>query len=394
VPDCDIAIYGGGIAGLWTLARLRAAGYRCILIEHTALGAGQTIASQGIIHGGIKYALTGSASDASREIAGMPAIWRACLEGSSPSGHPDLRAVTVLSQRQHLWTAGGVAARIAGAAASRVIRTEVRRLDAAERPDWLDAARGLGGIDVYTVEEPVLDPGSLLRCLAAASAGCITTAAAAANIRPRVRILTAGAGNEDLVRQFTGERSANDAAPRMQRRPLHMVMARAATAGHWPLIYGHCISASPTPRLTVTSQRDAAGRTVLYLGGALAEEGVSRSPQEQIAAARAELRACLPRLDLTGAQFATLRIDRAEAATPTGARPDGPIIAPVPTPPDQPRTLAVWPTKLAFAPLVADRLLETIRQGGVEPSGDAPLPGAVAPPVTPLPWDAPDLNWT
>ncbi|MBT8429591.1 MAG: FAD-dependent oxidoreductase, partial [Gammaproteobacteria bacterium] len=55
----DIAIFGGGIAGLWTLARLRQAGYRVALFERLAIGGIQSIASQGIIHGGTKYALTG-----------------------------------------------------------------------------------------------------------------------------------------------------------------------------------------------------------------------------------------------------------------------------------------------------------------------------------------------
>src|SRR5690606_17055328 len=77
----DVAILGGGIAGLWLLPRLRQAGYSALLLERHALGAGQTVASQGIIHGGLKYALDlklGSASDA---LAEMPRRWRACLAG-------------------------------------------------------------------------------------------------------------------------------------------------------------------------------------------------------------------------------------------------------------------------------------------------------------------------
>ena len=55
----DIAIIGGGIAGLWMLSRLRKRGYSALLIESEALGSGQTICSQGIIHGGVKYSLQG-----------------------------------------------------------------------------------------------------------------------------------------------------------------------------------------------------------------------------------------------------------------------------------------------------------------------------------------------
>ena len=50
----DIAIFGGGVAGLWLLNRLRKAGYQAILLEADRLGAGQTRYAQGIIHGGTK----------------------------------------------------------------------------------------------------------------------------------------------------------------------------------------------------------------------------------------------------------------------------------------------------------------------------------------------------
>ena len=53
----DVLVFGGGAAGLWCLDRLRRAGYHAILLESKAIGSGQTIQSQGIIHGGGKYAL-------------------------------------------------------------------------------------------------------------------------------------------------------------------------------------------------------------------------------------------------------------------------------------------------------------------------------------------------
>ncbi|MDF1622160.1 MAG: FAD-dependent oxidoreductase, partial [Pseudohongiella nitratireducens] len=57
--DSQITIVGGGIAGLWLLNRLCLAGYDAILLDKGGLGSGQTLASQGIIHGGLKYALNG-----------------------------------------------------------------------------------------------------------------------------------------------------------------------------------------------------------------------------------------------------------------------------------------------------------------------------------------------
>ena len=49
----DVLIFGGGIAGLWLLNRLHNAGYSAWLMEQEALGSGQSIASQGMIHGGL-----------------------------------------------------------------------------------------------------------------------------------------------------------------------------------------------------------------------------------------------------------------------------------------------------------------------------------------------------
>ena len=43
----QVIIIGAGIAGLWTLRRLVAAGYDAILLEKEAIGAGQTLGAQG-----------------------------------------------------------------------------------------------------------------------------------------------------------------------------------------------------------------------------------------------------------------------------------------------------------------------------------------------------------
>ena len=77
----DAVIIGGGIAGLWLLNALRRAGYGVVLLESHRLGSSQTLASQGMIHGGLKYALGGVPSRASETIASMPGRWRACLDG-------------------------------------------------------------------------------------------------------------------------------------------------------------------------------------------------------------------------------------------------------------------------------------------------------------------------
>jgi len=167
----------------------------------------------------------------------------------------------------------------------------------------------------------------------------------------------------------------------MQRRPLHMVMV----SGVLPSVYAHAMEASTNSRITITSYPLPGGRQVWYLGGNLAEQGVARSAQEQMDVARSELEALLPWLNLSTGQWATLRIDRAEVATPDGRRPNDAFLA------QQDRVLVTRPTKLAFAPRVADLVLEALHD--VEPAGAAAadLPLAM-PPLAQLPWE--NVEWS
>lgn len=109
--DVDAVIIGGGIAGMWTLARLRAEGYNAILLEDEALGAGQTRYAQGIIHGGTKYALTGKLTASSEAVSNMPLIWRACHAGN---GELDLSDAVMISDAHYLWSTANLASKITG----------------------------------------------------------------------------------------------------------------------------------------------------------------------------------------------------------------------------------------------------------------------------------------
>ena len=123
--DTDICIIGGGVAGLWLNARLRKAGYHTVLIERGALGGGQSVKSQGIIHGGIKYALGGKLNAATEAIADMPNRWRQCLTGE---GELDLSGVRVLSQHHYLWSPGSLISNLAGFFASKALRGRVDQI--------------------------------------------------------------------------------------------------------------------------------------------------------------------------------------------------------------------------------------------------------------------------
>ncbi len=377
----DLLIFGGGIAGLWTLLCARQAGYQALLLENHALGGVQSIASQGIIHGGTKYALGGSVTASTRAIGDMPGIWRDALAGR---GDMDLSGVRLLSGHQYLWSSGSLTSSLASLLASKLMQSRVAPLARDEHPPPFDVSGFRGRL--YRLEEPVLDTASLMKGLAdQARPWCCLYDAESMEIRnnntvvvgnleisPCRVLLVAGKGNAALMERW------GMTVPRMQLRPLHMLMAR----GKLPPVHAHCLGASANPRLTITSYPLEGEESVWYLGGELAETGVTRDPAAQIAEARAELERLLPWMDFTPLQWATLPIDRAEVATPGGKRPDDCYLG------GDGSVMVAWPTKLAFAPRLADRVLERLAQEGVQASEqETPPLDLPAPPLAPLPWE-------
>ena len=392
VLNVDVAIVGGGIAGLWLLARLRERGYGALLIESEQLGCGQTICAQGIVHGGAKYSLHGQVSDSAAAIAGMPALWRRCLSGRDEI---DLRSARLLAEHQYLWATRAPTSRLAGFFASTLMRSrmdKVAKKDTEAVPIALRHPTFQG--TVYRLDEPVLDVASVLMAFAGRYRQAIvrnqgpvvrkTDGTLTLHdpehpqqvIRPSVTVFTAGAGNAGLPW----------APP--QLRPLHMVLARG-TALPGPL-YAHCLGVSEIPRLTVSSHYDASGRLIWYLGGNLAEKGVRRDRQEQIRVARRELSALLPWVDWNLVEFATFTIRRAEAHQPDGGRPAGPSVL------RDGRVIAAWPTKLALAPLLAEQIEEILRSLDVrpQPTDLRVLRSWSRPEIAAYPWDWEDLVWS
>ena len=388
VVKLDIAIVGGGIAGLWLLARLRERGYGAVLVESQQLGSGQTLCAQGIIHGGAKYSLHGSLSASAQAIAGMPTLWRRCLSGA---GEVDLREARLLAEHQYLWATQVPTSRIAAFFASKLMQSRMEKV-AADLPIVLQHPQFRGA--VYRLDEPIIDVASVLAALAhryrdallfspepviPAVDGTITLHhpdQSPLTLFPACLVFTAGAGNAKLPWAA------------QQLRPLHMVMARGANLPG-PL-YAHCLGASDTPRLTVTSHDDAQGRLIWFLGGGLAETGVQRNREEQIQFARQELTALLPWVDWNAVQLATFIVERAEAQQPGGVRPASFSLR------REGRMIAAWPTKLALAPLLAEQLEEQVRTLDVQPHPVdwCALAHWPRPNITVSPWDRAELAWS
>ena len=251
----DAIIVGGGIAGLWMLATLRAKGYEAILLERDELGGTQTLASQGVLHGGLKYALNGKLSDSSEAIRDMPARWRACLEGR---GEINLQAVKHLSGSQILWSESGISSRLTTFFGSKALAGRSEKIERADAPVVLQD-RGYKGA-LYRLEEPVIDVPSLVRALAepnlahiykaavtAVADGAVTLADGQQLVADRI-ILSAGAGNHALA----------DEQP-MQRRPLHQVMV--AHPNLTPL-YSVCMGSGTKPVLVSTTHETSGGTPV------------------------------------------------------------------------------------------------------------------------------------
>jgi hypothetical protein len=376
----DLLIFGGGIAGLWTLLRARQVGYSVLLLESRALGGVQSIASQGIIHGGTKYALKGKLTASTRAIADMPGIWRDCLQGQ---GELNLSGVRVLSNHQYLWSSGSLSSGVAGLFASKVMQSRVQAVTGESRPAPFDTTAFRGSL--YQLQEPVLDTASLMRTLAEQALpdcwgydpdelqvepGMLRLDKLV--LQPRRVLLAAGEGNAALMAAWGVDR------PRMQKRPLHMVMLK----GHLPQVFAHCLGASANPRLTITSYPLGDGQQVWYLGGQLAEQGVRRSTAEQITLAKAELKALLPWVDVADAHWSTRLIQRAEVATAGGRRPEDSYLG------ISGELLVAWPTKLAFAPRLAGQVLAQLEKEDVLPSKtELPELPLGRPPLARLPWE-------
>ena len=354
--DVDVAIVGAGIAGLWLGNLLAARGVAFVICEAEAVGGAQTAAAQGIVHGGLKYALGGKATAASRALASMPARWRACLAGG---GDIDLRGVPLLAEHMHLF-APEPSARVRLFFGSRLAAGQCRRLDAAATP----FRRGA----VAEMDDFVIDVPQLVRRLTAPLRDRIVAAKVAADalrpgrdgiaaiatpeaeIRARHVVLAAGLGNEALAHR------AGFADVGMAQRPLRQTSVRLR---HAPGIYAHCLRPGfgTAPDMTVTSHGD-----VLYIGGAVAEDGAKRSEEKQIAVVRGLLLRMFPAIDLSGAHFDTHLATRAEplrGSSDAFAKRHG-------------NCILCWPLKLSLAPRLGELAMALLDRACSRNAGQAP----------------------
>lgn len=386
--DVEVVIFGGGAAGLWLLDELRRRGCCAVLLEANALGTGQTVAAQGIIHGGLKYTLQGLLTKSAASIRDMPTIWRACLDGQS---EPNLSNVRRRSDDCFLWRTESLTSRLGMLGAQFGLRIAPQTVSLEERPTILRDCPGI----VSRLPEQVISTVSLVEVFRERNRDRLfqidpkeivfeinepgevrRIQMRGVTLRPRSVVFTAGAGNSNLRREVG---LIDDA---MQRRPLHMVLVRGAL----PLFQGHCVDGAKT-RVTITADTDSAGRTVWQVGGQIAEEGVACDQPTLLTKARTELLSVLPGIDLSQVEWNTYRVDRAESRMPHGKRPETIQIR------REGNCLTAWPTKLALVPQLVAELCGELESRAMPPNSVSitallqRLNGWSVPPVAQPPWE-------
>jgi len=357
----DSVIVGGGIAGVWLLRLLTQKGYNTILLEQDSLGSGQTLASQGMIHGGLKYALSGLLSKESEAISRMPERWRECL--NSKSGDIDLRKVSLLSKDYYMFSDGQIG-KLASFFASKSLRGRIQKVDQKNKPVCFSGFDGL----IYKLNDFVLDTESLLSELTRGLEDRILKLKCSNQnikkieqgyeimlsdtcIKSSVLINCAGNGSKILLDELKID------SFKTQNRPLKQIILDAP--GQLDM-FAHCITNLSTnePRMTITTHRSASNK-IWYVGGQLATNGADLTDEKLIENAKKELRQCMPWLTITDNAWRTFSVDRVEPLTQNRLKPNEAFAK------RSQNFLQCFPTKLTLTPDLGDKVLKILDPPGL-----------------------------
>ncbi len=373
----DIAIIGGGIAGLMLQYRLNNLGYSTLLLEQHALGAGQTSKAQGIIHGGIKYALFGQITKSAIATAEQTKKWASYFSNSPidadlthNNNHINLSNTKILSTYHDLWNNGSVKNKLKQLLLQKTLSSHGQRLDPNNNnyPNLFHHSAFKGTI--YRINETVVDVFSLINNLSQSNQNKIIkidqdslkinlNANANANkidyinfshnhnsyqLKAQKYIFTCGQDNDTLSKIFTD-------LPQTQLRPLHMVIAKFPEPH---ILYGHYIGDGILPELTITTHHCKDGQYIWYLGGKIAENGININQEAQIAQAKILIQHIFPWLSQEHWQWSSFFINRAEPLQTDNSKPDNACFA------EHENALVAWPVKLALAPMLCDNIIKNL----------------------------------
>lgn len=380
----DVAIVGGGIAGLMLQARLAKLGLSTLLLEQHTLGGEQTTKAQGIIHGGIKYALLGQITKAASSIADQPKLWSSYLTNTllanDQQNHLNLSKTKILSTHHDLWNNGDLKNKLKQIVMQKAFSSHGEVLTHHDKnfPAVLNNKQFKG--TVYKINETVIDVFSLLANLAELNADKIikidisslqlnfdsintankinslsfTDQGKTLTVHAQQYIFTAGQNNQSILDLFP----KNNLLPKMQLRPLHMVMAKFPNAGN--RLYGHYTGDGILPELTITTHHTHDNQYVWYMGGKIAETGVNRNQAEQISQTKALIKNIFPWLDTTSWQWQSFIVNRAEPLQADGSRPDHAYFQNINN------AIISWPVKMALAPMLCNKLIDYLKSLNIQ----------------------------
>ncbi len=362
----DIVIFGAGIAGLWTFNRLKSLGYDILLLEKETIGCGQTIASQGIIHSGLKFSLAGKVNKLAKSISAMPDLWREALNGDkNGKAGVDLSSAKVAATSQQLLIPSGFMGGLTKLVAQRALGNNVHDIPHNEWSDDIKSS-GFKGSVVF-MDEPVLNIPSVLRALAQPYKSSVKQLPQEYankpfeflkenNINAKQIIFTGAASNHELAKHY-----GHDKGLETQARPLLQGMIKNAP---FPL-FAHLVGTSDKPVASITTHETSDGSLVWYLGGGVAERKKEDDPKDVYKAAIKAFKSYLPNIDFSQIEWGVLPIDRIEGKSKTDSwMPDTPTIH------HTDEALYCWPTKLTFAPMLADLILEDLQKKSISPSAN------------------------
>ncbi|MFA5935760.1 MAG: FAD-dependent oxidoreductase [Patescibacteria group bacterium] len=380
----DVLIIGGGIAGLWLLDDLRRKGYSALLVESKALGSGQTIAAQGILHGGVKHLLVGRSASFVDALQSMPSVWRDCLDGVR---EPDLRDVRLRSGHCVCWRTSSLLSFLGLMGARFVMQSGVRVIAESERPLPLRECTG----DVYRVNEQVIDPSSLLSVFAKrnqtyllkskglrfyyeipANIACVDVFSpdgeSWCEVTATTIVLTAGEGNAAL------RTSCGLSSQLMRRLPLPILVM----SGDLPDLNGFCLEGHRA-KVIITTHRISKRFAVWQI----ASEQLVENGETFESLVTRELREAMPGFSWGDVTVDSYEVNRAEGITGSSMRSNDAHVV------KEGNVITAWPTKLVLAPRLSERVMELLPSPSF--TDDAASRGVSVwprPHVAAFPWDS------
>lgn len=387
--NLDMVIFGGGVAGLWTLYKAGQKGYSSLLVESDSLGSGQTIVSQGIIHGGFKYLLPHmTREDSAHEIRNMPELWRGFLSGKD---RPDLRGV-IRSDSCYVWIPNDVPRGWDRALSlgTRILSTKPKI--STKNPEWLEKSASR----IYSLDEPIVDTSALLYQLALPNIDRIIYSDNSylefnthkkdqidyitlkdkmtddmINVIPKKVIFTAGKGNQDLAQKIGLKDDI------MQKKIIRHAIVYGDSV---PAFYGHCIGNMGGAYMTITTHNDFKNRNVWNIGGDIADKGAEMSSSDFSGYIAREISRKLPYIDLGNFKISCFNATKAEVKTTGMKRPKGISFI------ERGNVIIGWPTKLALAPVFADKLISSLCFSPEKRKEDFPFK-PIKPIIAKAPWE-------